>query len=216
MRTPGVERTELISRLKKEFGNCEPIFTKEIMASWNEYSAPRVFQLLREFCADGTMNRYCPGIYCFPKTTFWGGQLTLTASKVALKKYIRNGEQVFGYYSGLTLLNMVGLSNQVPFTREIVTSKETTKVRNVNIGKARFRIRRAKTEITRENAPLFQILEIFSKTDRPLKKWQADNLLALAAGVGIDPVLLEECAKFFPKRALQNLKNSEIGYVLAQ
>ena len=216
MRTPNVERTELISRLKEEFGNGEPIFIKEIFVIWGEYSAPRIYQLLRESCEDGTMKKFGPGVYCFPKTAFWGEQLPPTADEVAEKKYIRNGETVFGYYSGLTLLNMVGLSNQVPFTREIVTVNETTKVRDVYMGKARFRLRRAKTEITRENAPLFQILEIFSKTDRPLKKRVADNILALADGVGIDPVLLEECAKFFPKRALKNLKNSEIGYILTQ
>ena len=214
MRTPNVERTELISRLGKEFGKGEPIFMKEIMTVWNEYSAPRIYQLLRVFCEDGTMKKFGPGVYCFPKVTFWGEPLSPTADKVASKKYIQNGEQVFGYYTGLTLLNMVGLLNQVPFTREIVTVKETTKVRYVKMGKARFRLRRAKTEITRENAPLFQILEIFSKIDRPLKKRETDNILALADGVRIDPILLEECANFFPKRALQNLKRSEIGYVL--
>ena len=215
MRTPTVERTELIDRLKAEIGIGEPIFIEEVFAAWSEYSRRRVFQLLKEFCADGTMKRYVRGVYYFQKPPLWGIPTPLSAEKIAEKRYIETGEVVFGYYSGLTLLNMIGLTNQVPFVREIVTVKETTRVRKVGIRKARFQIRRAKTQITRENAPLFQMLEIFSKTDQPLKKWQAENILALADGVGIDPVLLEECAKFFPKRALENLKRSEIGYVLA-
>jgi len=219
MRPREVERAELIDRLKTKFGIDEPIFTEEIITSWNEYSAPRVYQLLREFCTDGTITKYSYGVYFFQKIAFWGKPLSLSAEKVAKKRYMQNGDKIYGYYSGLTLFNMVGLTNQVPFVREIVTMNETTRLRNVMIGGRRFRIRRAKTEITKENAPLFKILDIFSerplKIERPLDRVQIENLIVIAGGGRIDSASLEECAKFFPKRALQNLKRSEIGYLVA-
>jgi len=214
MRTPDIERTELISRLKEEFGNNEPIFTKEIVVSWKEYSRPRVFQLLKELCNDGTIVKYSMGIYYFPELSFWGEFLPLDAVKVAEKRYMRADGKVFGYYSGLTLLNMVGLTNQVPNIREIVTTNETTRVREVTIGKAEFRIRRSRAKITGENAPLLQILDIFNRTDGPLERYQTDNILALI-GNRIDRAILDECSKCFPKRAMKNLKNSEIGYLVA-
>ena len=215
MRPSNIEKAELIARLKKQFNTNEPIFTEEILAAWSDYSRPRVFQLLKELCDEGAITKYTLGVYYFSELTFWGAQSSLSATKVAEKRYVRANGQVFGYYSGLTLLNMVGLTNQVPNTREIVTVNETTRVREVIIGKRRFLVRRAKTEITDENAPVLQMLEIFNVFDRPLEKYQAENILALAGGRRIDKRLITECAKYYPKRALQNFRNSEIGYVFA-
>ena len=215
MRPTNISKAELIARLRKQFNTNEPIFTEEILAAWSEYSRPRVFQLLKELCGEGEISKYAIGVYYFSELTFLGVPLSLDSGKVAEKRYLQANGQVFGYYSGLTLLNMVGLSNQFPFIREIVTAKETTSIRLVTIGKREFLLRRAKTEITDENAPVLQILEIFSKFDRPLEKYQAENILALAGGRRIDKNIVNECAKFYPKRALQNFKNSEIGYVIA-
>ena len=214
MRTSNIEKAELIIRLKRKFGVDEPIFADEIITAWGEYSRPRVFQLLKTFCEDGSIAKYAIGVYYFPEKTVFGTNSVLSAVSVAEKRYLKSKGRVFGYYSGLTLLNMVGLTNQVPNTREIVTSNESTRVREVVIGKRRFLIRRAKESITSENAPLFQLLEVFDKLDRPLEKYQAENLLALA-GERIDKQMLAQCAKYYPKRALQNLINSEIGYVVA-
>lgn len=212
MRTALVEKPELIARLKNEFGVGEPIFVSEILEAWSEYSRPRVFRLIKEFCESGEIIKYTMGVYYFPKKTFWGGVSTLDPTKIAEKRYLKSDGRVFGYYSGLTLLNMAGFSNQVPNIREIVTMGETTKVREVSIGKARFILRSAKTEITNENAPIFQLLEIFNKVDNPLEKYQKDNLLMLTGGK-INEKTLYECAKYFPKRALQNFNKSEMKHV---
>ncbi|MCL2890952.1 MAG: hypothetical protein FWF40_03560 [Methanomassiliicoccaceae archaeon] len=214
MPAPSIERKELIARLKEEFGEDEPIFTKEIISSWKEYSRPRVFQLLKDMCSDGTITRYDRGVYYFPKTSFWNTPLPLSVEKVAEKRYMKADGKVFGYYSGLTLLNYMGLSNQVPNTDEIVTMNETTRVREVVIGKFYFRLRRSKMQITKENAPLLQVLEIFNKIDAPLERYQKENIFALLGNKPVDKALLLECAKCFPKRALKNLMNSEIGALL--
>lgn len=215
MRPNNIEKAELVDRLKRQFNINEPIFTEEILAAWGDYSRPRVFQLLKELCESGGIVKYTLGVYYFPKIAFWGDALSLDPVKVAEKRYLQSNGQIFGYYSGLTLLNMVGLTNQVPNTREIVTTKETTIVRNVYIGERRFLVRRAKTEITDRNAPVLQMLEIFSEIDKPLEKYQADNILALLGNGCIDKRLVTECAKYYPKRALQNLIKSDIVYAFA-
>ena len=219
MRPSNIKKAELIARLKKQFNVNEPIFTEEILAAWSDYSRPRIFQLLKTMVADGSISKYATGVYYFSRPTFLGTQSVLSAVEVAEKRYLQANGQVFGYYSGLTLLNMVGLTNQVPNTREIVTTKETTNVRNVYIGGRRFLVRRAKTEVNGENAPELQLLEIFNIidrfTDRPLERYQVDNILALAGGRKINKRIALECSKYFPKRALQNFRNSEVGYVIA-
>jgi hypothetical protein len=216
MRTASVEKKELIRRLEKKFGRNEPIFMKEIMEAWNEYSRSRVFQLVRMLCNEGTLMKDIPGVYYFPvDAVYWKGSLSLDTMKVVEKRYMKDGGKVFGYYSGLTLMNMVGLSNQVPNTDEIVTMNETTRVRRINIGKSHFILRRAKTEIAKKNAPVMQLLEIFNRYDKPLARYQRENLIALAGGT-IDANVLTKCAKCFPKRALENLKRSGMYEVLVQ
>jgi len=213
MRKPVIKKKELIARLKKKFNTSEPIFTEDIMKAWSEYSRTRVFQLLKEFCIDGSITKYAKGIYYFQETALWGAPLSLNPVRIAEKIYIKNDGKTYGYYSGLTLLNWIGLSNQVPNTREIVSVNERTRVRDVTIGKRRFVVRRAKIKVTKKNAPVLQLLEIFNKYDKQLARYQIENLLALIDNKKIDPKILKECAKCFPKRALENLKRSEIGYV---
>ena len=47
MRTATIEKEKLVKRLERKFGKGEPIFTKEIMETWKEYSRARVFQLIK-------------------------------------------------------------------------------------------------------------------------------------------------------------------------
>ena len=74
---------------------------------------------LKKYADSGTICRFEPGVYYFPKTGILGEKLSLSADTVAVHKYImRRGRRV-GYYSGYTLANRMGLSVQVPYTQEI-------------------------------------------------------------------------------------------------
>ena len=216
MRRAIVRKEELIERLEKRFGRNEPIFMKDIMEAWSEYSRPRVLQLLRELRDGGILLKDTRGVYYFPaEAVYWEGELLLDTMKIVERRYLKDGGKVFGYYSGLFLLNQAGFSNQVPNTREIVTMKETTRVRTVTIDGFKVKLRRAKIEINENNAPVMQLLEIFNQYDRPLARYQQENLILLTGGK-VDTDVLAECAKCFPKRALENLKRSGIYDVLAQ
>jgi len=216
MRRPIVGKKELVKRLEKRFGKTEPIFTEDIMEAWSEYSRPRVFQLIKELCDDGALMRDIPGVYYFPEeAVLWEGTLSLDTMKIVERRFLGDKGKVFGYYSGQTLMNMVGLSNQVPNTPEIVTVNEATRVRTITIDGFKVKLRRAKIKIDAKNAPIMQLLEIFNQYDKPLARYQQEILIALACGK-IDEKVLMECAKCFPKRALENLKKSEVYDVLAQ
>ena len=215
MRSAITEKEDLIRRLEKLFGRNEPIFIKEIISSWNEYSRSRVLQLIRELCTDGALIKDIPGVYYLPKETVWGGVFSLDTMKIIEKRYLKDGGKVFGYYSGHTLMNDVGLSNQVPNTDEIVTVNEATRVRTVVIDGFKVILRRAKIKINEKNAPVMQLLEIFNRYDGPLAGYQRENLIALAGGT-IDKNIVMRCAKCFPKRALENFKRSGMYDVLPQ
>jgi hypothetical protein len=216
MRTAIIEKEELVERLEKRFGKNEPIFMKDIMEEWTEYSESRVYQLIRALCEDGTLKKGIQGVYYLPENAVWReGTLYLDTMKIVERRYVRYNGKVFGYYSGQTLMNWAGFSNQVPNTREIVTMNETTRVRTVMIDGFKVILRRAKIEINEKNACVMQLLEIFNQYDKPLAKYQRDNLISLVDGK-IEEGILMECAKCFQKRALQNFKNSEVYSVLAQ
>jgi len=216
MRTANISKKTLIRRLEKKFGRNEPIFLKDIMKAWSEYSRPRVFQLIKELCDDETLIKKIPGVYYLPvDADYREGTLSLDTMKIIEKRYIKAEGKTFGYYSGFKLMNWAGFSNQVPNTSEIVTTKEATRVRTVMVGKFKVILRRAKIDINEKNAPVMQLLEIFKRYDKPLEKYQRENLVELTGG-SVDKDTLAKCANCFPKRALENFKRSGMYDVLAQ
>jgi len=207
-------RERLAKRLEKRFGRNTPIFMKEIIDAWSEYSESSVYKTVRELCEDGTLVKKVPGVYYLPEEdAYWEGELSLDTMTVVEKRYIKDGRKLLGYYSGQTLMNKVGLSDQAPDTDEIVTVNETTKVRIVTIGGSKVKLRRAKIEIDEKNAPVMQLLEIFNRYDRSLTEQQRDNIVAMAGGK-IDRDVLKECARYFPRRAWLNLKRSGLLEIL--
>ncbi len=75
---------------------------------------------------------------------------------------MKNNQSVYGIYAGLYLLNLFGVTTQVPNTMEIVTNNETTRKRNVTINGRGFILRRARCEINKENYQTYTVLQLFS------------------------------------------------------
>lgn len=85
--------------------------------------------------------------------------------KVIIRKYIKNAGETYGYFSGATFANQIGLTTQMPTVLEIVTSRESTKGRIVTVGSQKVRLKRPSIEITSENAGLLQLLDIVSQAN---------------------------------------------------
>jgi hypothetical protein len=58
------------------------------------------------------------------------------------------------------LLNGTALSTQVPNLLEVVTNNESTRVRDIYVGRRRVRARRSRTTITKDNVNALQFLEL--------------------------------------------------------
>ena len=123
---------EIVSNLQDKYGINNPIFIDEIRLMFNNYSKIRVAQLIQESIASGKLARFENGIYYIPAKTIFGIS-TLSTIKVIEKKYIKQDEEVYGFYSGITFINNIGLTTQVPNIYEIMTNKESTRVRKVKI-----------------------------------------------------------------------------------
>ena len=152
----------LYDSLLKEYGYNEPILINEIQ--FQGYSRPWINKEINRLCDKNKLVRFEKGIYYIPKQTLLGNSI-LNPNKVIEKKYIRSNKDIFGYYSGYYLLNQLGITEQMPNIIEIYTNNESSKARDVRVGSQTVRLRRARTDVTSENAAVLTFLELMNIID---------------------------------------------------
>jgi len=196
------------------FGYNEPILTSKIQ--YKEYSKPWLAKELNKLCDSGQLVRYEKGVYYIPTDTLLGRSV-LNPLKVIEAKYIYNGEDIVGYYSGVSAMNRMGLSTQMPNTLEIYSNNEMSRVRSVSVGKQQFVLRRARTEITKDNVETLQFLELMnSLSSAYLDEERKRKIQIYVQESGITRKSITQYAPFFPDNAMRMLIESEAIYSVAQ
>lgn len=204
----------LLESILQQYGTNEPIFSSEI--SFQDYSRPWIYKQLNKLCEEGKLIRYEKGIYYVPTETPFGKSL-LNPRKVIERKYISQGEETIGYYSGIAFQNQLRLTTQMPNVIEIYTNKETTRVRDVYVGKQKVLLRKARTKITTANSDVLSFLELMNDLNPDgidvekkaiITKFVADRKISRKDITAYAPV--------FPDKALRTLVESEVIYSVAQ
>lgn len=158
-----------IEYLKEIYGYENPIILKNIRIGGKSKTAIR-----QELCRGykkGLINRFSQGVYYIKKNAVSSltGQNTsqLGFDDYIENKYIKNNLTIYpelfiyGYYSGQTFLNIIGISQQVPGKKEITTNNTSSKKRTIYI-KGRYAIiRKPKIEINYRNYKYLQFLDMF-------------------------------------------------------
>lgn len=164
MEVEGVDVFMLKEYLEKTYGYNEPIFISEIQLDDMNDNALR--QHFKRMLKSGDLARFDTGIYYLPKASRLLKQSYLDPMKVIIHKYIKNSDEMYGYFSGAIAANQIGLTTQMPAVLEIVTSKESTKGRTVTIGTQTIRLKRPAVAITSQNAGLLQFLDIITQAEK--------------------------------------------------
>ena len=151
----------LLKFLKSKFGPGKPIFTED--AEPLGLSAGNLRQQFKKLVDAGELSRFEPGIYFLPDPNH--EYYPISSNMVAEYKYITDGDEIYGYYSGYTFANQLGLCLQVPYKEEIVTNNTTAIAREVKVGKIPFYIRRAKVEVTKDNRNVLQLLDLLKDVE---------------------------------------------------
>jgi hypothetical protein len=151
----------LLEFLKSKFGPGKPIFTED--AEPLGLSAGNLRQQFKKLVDAGELSRFEPGVYFLPDPNH--EYYPISSNMVAEYKYITNGDEIYGYYSGYTFANQLGLCLQVPYKAEIVTNNTTAIAREVKVGKIPFFIRRAKVAVTKENRNVLQLLDLLKDVE---------------------------------------------------
>ncbi|MGN0617583.1 MAG: DUF6088 family protein [Ruminiclostridium sp.] len=149
--------------IRDRYNDGEPIIASDIELNISKANRRQQFRRLTD---EGKLKRYENGIYYIPKKSQLGGELTLLPDDVIECKYISRNQRIFGYYSGYTLANQVGVTTQVPAIKEIVTNKIGNPIKRIEKGNRVFVIRKARTEITEDNFRVLQFLDLLKDLEK--------------------------------------------------
>lgn len=204
----------LFDYLLQQYGTNEPIVSAQI--TFKEYSRPWVMKQLKSLCEDGKLIRFEKGIYYIPTDTVFGKSI-LNPRKVIEKKYINDGENTIGYYSGITFQNQLKLTTQMSNVIEIYTNNETTNVRDVMVGKQKVILRKARTTINSSNVAVLSFLEMMNDiTPRSLDSEKKNRIAEYINKSGITKQDIISYATVFPDKVMRNLIESEAIFSVAQ
>ncbi|MDR1801464.1 MAG: DUF6088 family protein [Lachnospiraceae bacterium] len=199
--------------MKTQYGIGEPIYLSKI--KFLNYSRSWIFKQLKKMVESGELRRFDTGIYYFPQKMSYG-EASLNPRTVVEKRFLSDGNEVYGYVAGISLLNMVGLTTQVPNLLEVVSNNETTRVRDIQVGNQRVRARRSRTTVTSENVKTLQFLDLMNVMDPKnideTEKYMLNKYIK-TAGVNKEEVM--KYVGFFPAKAMKNMIESGTAYELA-
>lgn len=206
---------ELVKCLKTQYGENTPIFFEDIANVCSRYTRGRVYQLIDAAMNSGLLAKAGYDCYYIPTTTPFGKSL-LNPRKVIEKKYISNKGEVYGFYTGLALLNSFGITTQMPNVIEVFTNNEATKSRRVTINNQTIIVKRARTTINNSNYKEMMILELFNLADiRSIDARATQKIVDYMKQNNISIQGIMKYAKFVPARAIKNFMSSEVQNAFA-
>lgn len=188
------------SYLIKNYGYNEPIFLNDLKIEGLSENAVR--QSVKRLVAKGFLERYDSGIYYIPKQSTLLGKSYLDPELVVMRKYVRSKFETFGYVTGMSFVNQLGLTTQMPAVIEIVTNREATNGRTITIGTQQVRIKKATVTVSNNNAELLQLLDCIG---------QAEKYTELSMEETIDKMLLYVKQKRFTKEQLSEVSAAITG-----
>jgi DNA-binding Lrp family transcriptional regulator len=199
--------------LKGKYGLNEPIYVEDIQ--FESYSRSWIFKELKRLVDAGTLKRFEMGVYYFPiKMSF--GDSRIDPRKVVQKRFLSDGVDVYGYISGLSLLNAARLSTQCPNLLEVVTNREASNVRDIRIGSQRVRARKPRTTVTKENVSALQFLELMNNIDpKFMDETERFMLKKYVDESGVSREQISLYAGLFPAKAMRNFVESGAAYEIA-
>lgn len=206
---------DLVKCLKTQYGENTPIFFEDIANVCSRYTRGRVYQLIDAAMNSGLLAKAGYDCYYIPTTTPFGKSL-LNPRKVIEKKYISNKGEVYGFYTGLALLNSFGVTTQMPNVIEVFTNNEATKSRRVTINNQTIIVKRARTTINNSNYKEMMLLELFNLADiRSIDARATQKIVDYMKQNNISIQGIMKYAKFVPARAIKNFMSSEVQNAFA-
>lgn len=156
----------------------------------------------------GLIRRNSQGIYYIPKEGVLG-EIKPSYTDIVDIKYISNGKDVYGYYTGMYLENLLGLTTQVPMIRTIVTNNETNRLRKVKINGVSLILKKSIIEINKDNNTYLQLLDLLNNINYDSIKDNEEKLIEYIDKNKLDLKELNRLAVYYPNKTLKRLMEVE-------
>ena len=150
--------------LMENYGYNEPIFINDLSIDGMTDNAVR--QAIKRLEAAGFLERYDNGIYYIPEKSGVLGKSYLDPGMVVIRKYVQSKSETYGYITGLSFANQLGLTTQMPAVIEVVTNRESTNGRLITVGKQKVRIKKSTIPVSDANAELLQLLDSVGQVEK--------------------------------------------------
>uniref|UniRef100_UPI0040295AC9 DUF6088 family protein n=1 Tax=Agathobacter sp. TaxID=2021311 RepID=UPI0040295AC9 len=150
--------------LMENYGYNEPIFINDLSIDGMTDNAVR--QAIKRLVAAGFLERYDNGIYYIPEKSGVLGKSYLDPGMVVIRKYVQSKSETYGYITGLSFANQLGLTTQMPAVIEVVTNRESTNGRLITVGKQKVRIKKSTIPVSDANAELLQLLDSVGQVEK--------------------------------------------------
>lgn len=200
-----------IETLKEKFGTTKPIFTNEILELFGQYSKVYVFDLIKKAEKNKELIKFDKGIYYVPEMTSFGFS-SISVEDVIRKKYITNGEDVYGIISGSALNKGFGLATKDENIIEVVSNNEISSKRIFELHGKKIVLRRSFCQITKENHRLYTLLQVFYQFDSKSNSYEelCESALRYANAFAITKGQILSMVLNFPKKTAVQLVKSDI------
>lgn len=201
----------LYSYLETNYGYNKPIIVSELKEK-DELKNKNLKQLLYTLEKKDKISRYSQGVYYLPTETIFG-KSTLNIDEIIYKKYISNGEEIYGFYTGFTFLNSIGLSEQIVAIPNIVTNNTSSKKRFVFYKKRRTALlNKSKVTINKDNFKILQFLDVFRFISDSYIEEIKKGLIKYIKREKLSRKDVEDYIKYFPKSTMDKLIRSGLIY----
>lgn len=198
------------------FNPDEPILVEDIENLFPNKSRPWIDKTIKTMVDQKMIKRFSMGVYYIPRKTIFGDSI-LNTNKIISKKYLSNQEDVYGYMSGISLLNTLGLTTQVPNKMTIVTNNESSRGRKATIGKQELYLIKAPTKITKQNYAVLQLLEAIKLIDlNELDELENRNLIDYIKTNAITLKDISQYCVFFPDFVSKRILGGNLIGILTQ
>ncbi|MDR1018220.1 MAG: DUF6088 family protein [Lachnospiraceae bacterium] len=207
---------KLLEYLKTVYKDGEPIFLSDIKIEGVSYDTLK--HQIKELCDRDKLKRFDKGIYYLPKKTILKSGFHLSPDEVADYKYISRFKNVMGYYSGLTFANAIGVTTQVPVKQEIVTNETTALVKDIKIKNLKYKVRKSKTHIDKDNVQILQLLDFIKDMDYLCDEENENNYVYISDYIKKIKVKRKDVDKYislFPTRIYKNIYEMRLDNVFA-
>lgn len=193
----------------RNYKNSEPIFLSDIVG----YSPDYIRQEMKKLTDEGKLKRLYNGVYYIPYKTILGTEGNISIDKFIDKKYTNVENNISGYYTGLYLANLLGLTSQNPSCLEVCSNVATTNQRKINILGFNILVYKPVTKITKNNIKELQFLDLMTNIDKYSEvdiNEQKKKIQDYVIKNNLNFKLIKEYLPLYPDRIYKNLYNGGV------